>query len=274
VPAGVPVFPPPPPLPLPPQPMAGRKMVSRSVRSPARRARRRVRPARNMTRPIKVSSAVAVHGERGMEPRAKPPELVRAVVAKETVWLTAAVPESVKVAGAVQVTPVGAVPCAVQVVEMAALNPFSGVKTRVAEPGEPAVAVTVVVGLPALSVRVKSGVAGVVPVPVRVAVTGLVLTLVSTENDPVRLPAAVGLKTTLAVQDAPGARVLGGDVAPQLLVWEKSPVVEMLDMVKDASPVFEMVNTCAAEVAPISVLEKVALAGDTNAERTGGGMVK
>ena|SRR5690242_16625696 len=50
---------------------------------------------------------------------------------------------------------------------------------------------------------------------------------------PVRVPAAVGVKATLNVHDAPGFTVL-----PQLLVWAKSPAVAMLVMINGPLPVF------------------------------------
>ena len=40
---------------------------------------------------------------------------------------------------------------------------------------------------------------------------------------PVRVPAALGVKVTLRVQEAPGFTAL-----PQLLVWAKSPLMVML----------------------------------------------
>ena len=50
---------------------------------------------------------------------------------------------------------------------------------------------------------------------------------------PVLVPAAVGLKVTLRVQLAPAATL-----EPQVLVWEKSPLVLMLLMLRVALPVF------------------------------------
>ena len=50
---------------------------------------------------------------------------------------------------------------------------------------------------------------------------------------PVRVPAAVGVKVTMRVQDAPAFTVL-----PELLVWAKSPAVAMLVMLNGPLPVF------------------------------------
>ena len=71
------------------------------------------------------------------------------------------------------------------------------------------------------------------PVPVRltVCVAGLALSVMVTT--PVLVPAAVGLKVTLRVQLALAARL-----APQVLVWEKSPLAVMLVMLRVALPVF------------------------------------
>jgi hypothetical protein len=62
---------------------------------------------------------------------------------------------------------------------------------------------------------------------------------------PVRAPPAVGLKVTLIVQLAPALTVL-----PHVLVWEKSPLVVMLDMVSEALPVFVNVTGCALLAVP------------------------
>ena len=51
--------------------------------------------------------------------------------------------------------------------------------------------------------------------------------------EPLREPAAVGVKVTLIVQKALAARL-----DPQVLVWEKSPLAVMLAMLREAFPVF------------------------------------
>jgi hypothetical protein len=73
---------------------------------------------------------------------------------------------------------------------------------------------------------------GAVPVPVRLTVwvAGLALSVMVTT--PVLVPVAVGLKVTLRVQLALAARL-----APQVLVWEKSPLALMLVMLRVALPV-------------------------------------
>jgi hypothetical protein len=50
---------------------------------------------------------------------------------------------------------------------------------------------------------------------------------------PVLVPVAVGLKVTLREQLAPAAML-----APQVLVWEKSPLALMLVILRVALPVF------------------------------------
>ena len=56
-------------------------------------------------------------------------------------------------------------------------------------------------------------------------------------TEPLREPVAVGVKVTLMVQEALVARL-----EPQVLVWEKSPLVAMLVMVRVALPVFVRVR--------------------------------
>jgi hypothetical protein len=73
---------------------------------------------------------------------------------------------------------------------------------------------------------------GAVPVPVRLTVwvAGLALSVIVTA--PVLVPAAVGLKVTLRVQLA-----LATTLDLQVFVWEKSPLVAMLVMLRVAFPV-------------------------------------
>jgi hypothetical protein len=78
--------------------------------------------------------------------------------------------------------------------------------------------------------RLTTGVATPVPVRLTVCVAGLALSVMVTA--PVLVPMAVGLKVTLRVQLALAARL-----APQLLVWEKSPLAVMLVMLRVALPV-------------------------------------
>jgi hypothetical protein len=78
--------------------------------------------------------------------------------------------------------------------------------------------------------RLTTGVATPIPVRLTVCVAGLALSVMVTT--PVLVPAAVGLKVTLRVQLALAARL-----APQLLVWEKSPLAVMPVMLRLAFPV-------------------------------------
>lgn len=80
---------------------------------------------------------------------------------------------------------------------------------------------------PGGTVRKKSS-----PVPVSMTVCGLPSALSETAMAPVLGPLAVGLKATLRVQLA-----LVATLEPQLLVWEESPLAEMLAMLRVALPV-------------------------------------
>jgi hypothetical protein len=73
---------------------------------------------------------------------------------------------------------------------------------------------------------------GAVPVPVRLTVwvAGLALSVMVIE--PLREPVAVGVNITLRVQLA-----LAATLAPQVLVWEKSPLAVMLVRLRVALPV-------------------------------------
>jgi hypothetical protein len=73
---------------------------------------------------------------------------------------------------------------------------------------------------------------GAVPVPVRLTVWVAGLALSVMVKEPLREPLAVGVKVTLRVQLALAARL-----APQVLVWEKSPLTAMLVMLRVALPV-------------------------------------
>ena len=55
-----------------------------------------------------------------------------------------------------------------------------------------------------------------------------------TVTEPLRDPVAVGAKVTLIVHDELAARL-----APQVLVWEKSPLAVMLEIVSAALPELE-----------------------------------
>ena len=92
------------------------------------------------------------------------------------------------------------------------------------------------------------------PVPVRLAVCGLPIALSITLTDPVRVPRAVGEKTTLIVQLEETARE-----GPQLLYWAKSPAVAIPNMFSVAVPQLVSVTACGALVAPTATLPKLKL---------------
>jgi hypothetical protein len=77
------------------------------------------------------------------------------------------------------------------------------------------------------------------PVPVSATVWVLGLALSERVRLPVRAPLAVGLNVTLMVQAAPAARDL-----PQVFVWEKSPLVVMLEMASASALVLVRVTAC------------------------------
>jgi hypothetical protein len=82
------------------------------------------------------------------------------------------------------------------------------------------------------------------PVPVIATLCGLPVALSVIVNAPVRLPAAVGLNTTLIVQFPPAATL-----PPHVFVSEKSPafgpVIPMLLIVRLLPPVLLSVTICA-----------------------------
>lgn len=71
------------------------------------------------------------------------------------------------------------------------------------------------------------------PEPVRDTACGLPEALSVSVSEPERVPEAVGANVTVKVQDA-----LEATLAPQVLVWEKSPEAETLLMLREALPVF------------------------------------
>jgi hypothetical protein len=95
-------------------------------------------------------------------------------------------------------------------------------------------------------------VVGAVPVPVRLTVCGLPEALSVMLKVPVRVPEAVGVKVMLMVQLAPAATEL-----PQLSVSAKSPLGEILVIVRAALPVLDSITVCAALVVPTVWLAKV-----------------
>ncbi len=71
------------------------------------------------------------------------------------------------------------------------------------------------------------------PEPVRDTTCGLPEALSVSVSEPERVPEAVGANVTVKVQDA-----LEATLAPQVLIWEKSPDVAMLLKVREVLPVF------------------------------------
>ena len=63
--------------------------------------------------------------------------------------------------------------------------------------------------------------------------------------EPVREPVAVGVNVTLIVHDELAARL-----EPQVLVWEKSPLMVMLEIVRVALPGLLRVTLCGLLLVP------------------------
>ncbi len=98
------------------------------------------------------------------------------------------------------------------------------------------------------------------PVPLRLTGAGLLLLLLVNDRDPVRLPRAVGLKTTLMVQLVPAL----SDV-PQLLVWLKSPAAVRAEMESAIFPLLVSVTACDAVDVPTVCAPKASDEGESAA---------
>jgi len=74
---------------------------------------------------------------------------------------------------------------------------------------------------------------------------------------PVLDPLALGLKVTLTLHEAPAPTL-----EPQVLVWEKSPLIAMLVMVSVEVPLFVRVKLCGVLLVPTACEAKVRDAGE------------
>jgi hypothetical protein len=110
------------------------------------------------------------------------------------------------------------------------------------------------------TVKMKSS-----PVPTSVTVCGLPTALSVMVTAPVLVPPAVGLKVTLSVQE-----VLAARLEPQVLVWEKSPLVAMLEIVSVVLPLFARVIVSGGLVVPTTWLPKSYDAGERVTTGAGG----
>jgi hypothetical protein len=108
-------------------------------------------------------------------------------------------------------------------------------------------------GVPEATASVKSW-----PVPLSATVCGLPDALSAMVNVPARVPAKVGVKVTSIVQFAPAL-----SETPHVLVCAKSPLVPMLLMVSEASPLSVKVTLCSALVEFTSCGVKVRVDGET-----------
>jgi hypothetical protein len=93
---------------------------------------------------------------------------------------------------------------------------------------------------------------GAVPVPVRLTVWVAELALSVMVTEPLRAPVAVGVKVTLIEQEAPAATL-----EPQVLIWEKSPLAVMLEIVRAALPLFVSAIVAGELVVPTTWLPKL-----------------
>jgi hypothetical protein len=87
------------------------------------------------------------------------------------------------------------------------------------------------------------------PVPLRLTVCVLpprtLLLLSLMVRVPVRVPGAVGVKTTLTVQE-----LLAATLLPQVFVSEKSPLMVRLEITSETLPVLESVTACGLLAVP------------------------
>lgn len=96
-----------------------------------------------------------------------------------------------------------------------------------------------------------------VPVPARETVCGLPGALSVTSTLPISVPETVGLKTTVILQLAPAATL-----APQLLIWVKSPVTVTLATVSAEVPVFVRIRFFCLLDVKTTVVGNVRLVGE------------
>jgi hypothetical protein len=119
------------------------------------------------------------------------------------------------------------------------------------------VTVSVKAAPPAVALEGESALSagtGLLPVPVRLTVCGLLLALSVIVRVPVRVPPARGVKVTLIVQLALGVSELG-----HALVWAKSPLTLMMREVNAALPLLLRVTVCGGLVVETVCPAKVRL---------------
>src|SRR5438093_2063697 len=98
------------------------------------------------------------------------------------------------------------------------------------------------------------------PVPERVTTCGVPGALSTSVRAPTLWPTALGVNVTLTVQLEPTAT---GPL--HVLVWAKSPLVEILMNTKGKSPILLTVIACGVLVVPISWLPKSRLVAESTA---------
>src|ERR1700676_751942 len=87
------------------------------------------------------------------------------------------------------------------------------------------------------------------PAPCKETIDGVLFAELLIVTVPKRVPARVGVKVTVTVQEPPPATVL-----PQVLVWAKSPVICTLLTVSVVLPKFLTVKVCGVSGTPIGRL--------------------
>jgi hypothetical protein len=135
------------------------------------------------------------------------------------------------------------------------LNPLTGEIWMVAVADPPGEAIVSALALEARATEAPP------PVRLTVCVDGLALSVIVSE--PVRAPAAVGVKVIAMVQLLPPATLV-----PQVLVSAKSPLATIDVTAKVAVLPLVMVTVCAALVEPTACELKVRLPGETAAAGT------
>jgi hypothetical protein len=139
----------------------------------------------------------------------------------------------------------------VQVKFTVPVNPPNPLEERVKIAGCPAETVTEVAEPVGVTI-VKSS-----PVPLNATLCEPLTALSEILRLPVLMPPTVGLKVTEMEHLAPALTV-----PPHVFDWEKSPLVEMLEIASDALPTFVSVTVCAELVVSTSCDAKVSDWGD------------
>jgi len=127
------------------------------------------------------------------------------------------------------------------------------------------VKLTVACALPAVAAPMIGAPGTVCPVPASATRCGLPVAVLATLSVPDRAPAAIGVKVTFIVQEAPDATEAG-----QLFVTAKSPLVVMEEIAIDPAPGLVSVTVCGGLVVETLRAANVREAGVSESEGTVG----